>query len=263
MSHISPAHGALEIHLVPCLSDNYAYLIRDPGSSAVGIVDPSEAAPVEAALAARGWKLTHILNTHHHFDHTGGNLELKATWGAEVVGPAADRERIPGIDRALGEGDTWDFGTATARIFDIPGHTKGHIAFWFEADRAVFTGDTMFAMGCGRLFEGTPAQMWSSLSKLAALPPDTRVYCGHEYTLSNGRFALTLEPGNEALKTRMKEVERLREQGLPTIPSTIGLERQTNPFLRPASPELQRTLGLEQADDVAVFAETRRRKDVF
>jgi hydroxyacylglutathione hydrolase len=253
----------LDIHLVPCLNDNYAYLVHDRSSGAVAAVDPSEAAPVLAALNRHALTLTHVLNTHHHLDHTGGNLDLKERTGAKIVGPRSDADRIPGIDIGVAEGDTFSLGTASARIFDIPAHTRGHIAFWFEADRAVFTGDTMFAMGCGRLFEGTPAQMWSSLSKLAALPPDTRVYCGHEYTLSNGRFALTLEPGNEALKTRMKEVERLREQGLPTIPSTIGLERQTNPFLRPASPELQRTLGLEQADDVAVFAETRRRKDVF
>ena len=253
----------LDIHLVPCLNDNYAYLVHDRSSGAVAAVDPSEAAPVLAALNRHALTLTHVLNTHHHLDHTGGNLDLKERTGAKIVGPRSDADRIPGIDIGVAEGDTFSLGTASARIFDIPAHTRGHIAFWFEADRAVFTGDTMFAMGCGRLFEGTPAQMWSSLSKLAALPPDTRVYCGHEYTLSNGRFALTLEPGNEALKTRMKEVERLREQGLPTIPSTIGLERQTNPFLRPASPELRRTLGLEQADDVAVFAETRRRKDVF
>jgi hydroxyacylglutathione hydrolase len=154
-------------------------------------------------------------------------------------------------------------GKAQAKIFDIPAHTRGHIAFWFEADKAVFTGDTMFAMGCGRLFEGTPAQMWSSLSKLAALPPDTRVYCGHEYTLSNGKFALTLEPGNPALKRRMAEVERLRAENQPTIPSTIGLERETNPFLRPTSAELRKSLAMEKAELIDVFAETRRRKDVF
>ena len=253
----------LTIHLVPCLSDNYAYLVHEPETNSVAVVDPSEAAPVFAALDRHKLKLTHILNTHHHFDHTGGNLELKERTGARVVGPRADSERIPGIDEEVGEGDTWALGTAKANIFDIPAHTKGHIAFWFEADKAVFTGDTMFAMGCGRLFEGTPAQMWSSLSKLAALPPDTRVYCGHEYTLSNGRFAVTLEPNNQALKKRMTEVERLCAEGKSTIPSTIGLERETNPFLRPSSGELRRALGLESAGLVEVFAETRRRKDVF
>lgn len=253
----------LTIHLVPCLSDNYAYLVHEPETNSVAVVDPSEAAPVFAALDRHKLKLTQILNTHHHFDHTGGNLELKEKTGARVIGPRADRERIPGIDEEVGEGDTWALGTAKANIFDIPAHTKGHIAFWFEADKAVFTGDTMFAMGCGRLFEGTPAQMWSSLSKLAALPPDTRVYCGHEYTLSNGKFAVTLEPNNQALKKRMTEVERLRAEGKATIPSTIGLERETNPFLRPSSGELRRALGLESAGLVEVFAETRRRKDVF
>ena len=253
----------LNIHLVPCLSDNYAYLVHDTATNKVAVIDPSEAAPVFTALRAHGLSLTHILNTHHHFDHTGGNLELKEKTGAKVVGPRADRERIPGIDEEVGEGDTWSLGTAKAKIFDIPAHTKGHIAFWFEADKAVFTGDTMFAMGCGRLFEGTPAQMWSSLSKLAALPPDTRVYCGHEYTLSNGRFAVTLEPDNKALKKRMADVERLRAEGKPTIPSTIGLERETNPFLRSASADLRKSLALEGADVVEVFAETRRRKDVF
>jgi hydroxyacylglutathione hydrolase len=188
-------------------------------------------------------------------------LELKEKTGAHVVGPRADRERIPGIDEAVGERDIWSLGQAKAKIFDIPAHTKGHIAFWFEADKAVFTGDTMFAMGCGRLFEGTPAQMWSSLSKLAALPADTRVYCGHEYTLSNGRFAVTLEPSNTALKKRMADVERLRAENKPTIPSTIGIERETNPFLRPASAELRKSLSMESADVVEVFAETRRRKD--
>lgn len=253
----------LNIHLVPCLTDNYAYLLHEPSTKSVGIVDPSETAPVVKALERHGLTLTHILNTHHHFDHTGGNLELKSRTGARIVGPRADAERIPGIDDAVGEGDIIAFGATKACIFDIPAHTRGHIAFWFEADKAVFTGDTMFAMGCGRIFEGTPAQMWSSLSKLAALPADTRVYCGHEYTLSNGKFAMTLEPGNAELKSRMIEVEKLRIAGSPTIPSTIGLERATNPFLRTASAELQKSVGLDGSDLVAVLAETRRRKDSF
>lgn len=253
----------LNIHLVACLKDNYAYLVHEQETNSVAVVDPSEAAPVLEALAQHKLKLTHILNTHHHFDHTGGNLELKEKTGAKIVGPRADADRIPGIDLAVGEGDLAAVGNARAKVFDIPAHTKGHIAFWFEAHKAVFTGDTMFAMGCGRLFEGTPAQMWNSLSKLAKLPADTRVYCGHEYTQSNGKFALTLEPGNTDLANRMREVERLRSEGKPTIPSTIGLELQTNPFLRPSSPELRKSLQLENADVVAVFAETRRRKDSF
>jgi hydroxyacylglutathione hydrolase len=252
-----------EIHLVPCLKDNYAYILHEPRTKAVAVVDPSEAAPVLDALRARGLSLTHILNTHHHFDHTGGNLELKERTGARIIGPRADAERIPGIDIQVGNGDLVAIGTAIARVFDIPAHTRGHIAFWFEEAKAVFTGDTMFAMGCGRLFEGTPAQMWASLSTLARLPADTRVYCGHEYTQSNGRFALTLEPGNADLVARMKQVDELRNQGLPTIPSTIGLELKTNPFLRPDSPELRQSLSMEAANVIDVFAETRRRKDVF
>jgi hydroxyacylglutathione hydrolase len=252
-----------EIHLVPCLKDNYAYILHEPRTKAVAVVDPSEAAPVMDALRARSLSLTHILNTHHHFDHTGGNLELKERTGAKIIGPRADADRIPGIDIQVGNGDLVAIGTAIARIFDIPAHTRGHIAFWFEEAKAVFTGDTMFAMGCGRLFEGTPAQMWASLSTLARLPADTRVYCGHEYTQSNGRFALTLEPGNADLVARMKQVDELRNQGLPTIPSTIGLELKTNPFLRPDSPELRQAMSMETANVIDVFAETRRRKDVF
>jgi hydroxyacylglutathione hydrolase len=252
-----------EIHLVSCLKDNYAYILHEPRTKAVAVVDPSEAAPVMDALRARSLSLTHILNTHHHFDHTGGNLELKERTGAKIIGPRADADRIPGIDIQVGNGDLVAIGTAIARIFDIPAHTRGHIAFWFEEAKAVFTGDTMFAMGCGRLFEGTPAQMWASLSTLARLPADTRVYCGHEYTQSNGRFALTLEPGNADLVARMKQVDELRNQGLPTIPSTIGLELKTNPFLRPDSPELRQAMSMETANVIDVFAETRRRKDVF
>lgn len=253
----------LNIHIVPCLNDNYAYLIHEPATRTVAVVDPSESAPILAALARHNLKLTHILNTHHHFDHTGGNLELKEKTGAHIIGPKADADRIPGMDTGVGEGELLAIGVKIVRVFNIPAHTRGHIAFWFEADKAVFTGDTMFAMGCGRLFEGTPAQMWESLSKLAKLPADTRVFCGHEYTQSNGRFALTIEPNNEALKKRMIEVDNLRKQGLPTIPSTIGIERETNPFLRPSSKELRKSLGMDNADDVTVFAEIRRRKDEF
>lgn len=253
----------IDIHLVPCLKDNYAYLVHDRQTNAVAAVDPSESRPIMDALAVRSLSLTHILNTHHHFDHTGGNLELKSLTGAKIIGPRADADRIPGIDIMVAEGDLVAIGTAIARVFEIPAHTRGHIAFWFESDKAVFTGDTMFAMGCGRLFEGTPAQMWESLSRLARLPGDTRVYCGHEYTQSNGRFALTLDPQNIDLQRRMQDVEERRQQGLPTIPSTIDLERKTNPFLRPDSMAIRHNLGLAHADAVEVFAEIRRRKDVF
>ncbi|MGA7713185.1 MAG: hydroxyacylglutathione hydrolase [Rhizomicrobium sp.] len=249
----------IEIVTVPCLKDNYAYLVIAEGYCAV--VDPSEAAPVEAALAERGLKLTHILNTHHHWDHTGGNIELKAKYGASVIGPAKDKARIPGIDIAVDEASGWQFGSHAVRILEVPAHTSGAIAFVFDA--AVFTGDTLFAMGCGRLFEGTAAMMHHSLSKLVALADGTAVYCGHEYTLNNARFALTLEPGNADLQTRTKEVDALRAKALPTIPSSIGLEKQTNPFLRTDSAEIRATLKMDRADAVDVFAEIRRRKDGF
>lgn len=253
----------LDIELVPCLSDNYAYLVHDGASGLCAVVDPSEPGPVKRALAAKGWRLSHILNTHHHFDHTGGNIPLKDEFGAEIVGPGKDRERIPGIDTGVDETAPWRFGSHIVRILEIPAHTRSHIAFVFESGKAVFTGDTLFAMGCGRLFEGTPATMWASLRKLMALADATKVYCGHEYTLNNGRFALTLEPGNPDLQARVKEVGVLRSQNAPTIPTTIGLERRTNSFLRPDSAEIRRTLGLEAAGEVEVFAEMRRRKDAF
>ena len=253
----------LSIELIPCLSDNYAYLVRDEAAGLCAVVDPSEADPVRARLTARGAKLTHILNTHHHPDHTGGNLALKAEFGAQVVGPEKDRERIPGIDVGVDESAPWQFGPHTATVLEIPAHTKAHIAFVFGDSDAAFTGDTLFAMGCGRLFEGTPAMMWAAMQKLMTLPDSTRVYCGHEYTLSNGRFALTVEPGNADLQARMKDVEALRAKDEPTIPTTIGLEKKTNPFMRPNSPEIRKTLGLEGASDVDVLAETRLRKDNF
>ena len=251
----------LAIELVPCLSDNYAYLVRDADAGLTAVVDPSEAPPVMKALAAKGWTLTHILNTHHHFDHTGGNADLKKEFGAEVVGPGKDAARFTGLDTGVDETTGWRFGARNMRVMEIPAHTSSHIAF--VVDDIAFTGDTLFAMGCGRLFEGTPATMWSSLSKLMTLPDATRIFCGHEYTQSNGRFALTLEPGNAALVARMKDVDAARAKGQPTIPSTMGLEKKTNPFLRPDSPELRKTLGMESASDVEVFAETRRRKDNF
>ena len=254
---------ALEIVPVPALADNYVYLLREPESGLVAAVDPSQAKPVFDALAARNWRLTHILNSHHHWDHTDGNLELKEKTGATVVGPKADEARIPGIDVALKEGETFTFGNETAQIFDIPGHTRGHIAFYFPESKALFSGDTLFSLGCGRLFEGTPGQMWASLSKLKRLPPDTRVYCGHEYTAKNARFALTLEPDNAALNERWKEVHVLRGEGRPTVPALLGQEVAANPFLRADAPELKRALNMETADPVEVFAEVRRRKDAF
>ena len=250
---------SLSIDIIPCLKDNYAYLISGGGLTAV--VDPSEAAPVELVLKQRGLKLTHILNTHHHWDHSGGNRDLKEKFGAEVVGPGKDRSRIPAIDTGVDETTGWRFGEEAVRILEVPAHTRGAIAFVFEG--AVFTGDTMFAMGCGRLFEGTPEMMVKSLAKIAALPGNTAVYCGHEYTLANGKFALTLEPENRDLRERVGEVEAIRAEGHATVPSTIDLEKRTNPFLRTQSAEIRASLGMEAADHVAVFAEMRRRKDNF
>lgn len=255
--------AALRIHQFPCLQDNYGYLIHAPEAGLTACIDTPDAGAILQALRATGWQLDFILNTHHHADHAGGNLALKAATGCRVVGAVTDAARIPGIDILLTDGDRFDFGGHIARVIDTPGHTVGHICYVFDADRAAFVGDTLFSLGCGRLFEGTPAQMWHALQHLMALPPDTRIYCAHEYTASNGRFALTVEPGNPALQARMVEVTRLRAAGQPTVPSTIGLEKATNPFLRPDSPEIRATLGLASATDVEVLAETRRRKDRF
>jgi hydroxyacylglutathione hydrolase len=253
----------LEIRLIPLLSDNYAYLLNDPTSGEAAVVDPSEAAPVLAVLRETGWALKHILNTHHHHDHIGGNQALKAATGAKIVGPEKERHRIPDLDIGLAEGDGYSIGSRRLHVLEVPGHTSGHIALVFGEDEALFCGDTLFSLGCGRLFEGTPAQMWQSLSKLRALPGATRVYCGHEYTQSNCRFALTIEPENRDLRARAEEIARQRAAGTPTIPTTIDLENQTNPFLRVDRPELQVANGWAGREPVEIFAELRRRKDTF
>ena len=253
----------LQIHQFPCLSDNYSWLVHEPEANVTAVVDTPEVPAVLRALDETGWRLTHILNTHWHPDHAGGNEELKAKTGCQIIGPRAEAARIPGIERQVGDGDEVKFGNATAKVFDVPGHTAGHIAYWFAQDKVAFVGDTLFALGCGRLFEGTAQQMWISLQKLMALPPETRVYCAHEYTQSNARFALSVDPDNAALAARAKEIDAMRARGIPTVPSSIGLELATNPFLRPMSESLQRSLGMAGADPVAVFAETRRRKDNF
>lgn len=253
----------IEIIQIPALSDNYIYLVHEPESRATAAIDPAVAEPVLKALDEMGWKLTHILNTHHHYDHVAGNLELKRQTHCTIIGPGRDRERIPGIAVEVGEGDSVSLGHAQTQVLDVPGHTSGHIAYWFAEDDALFCGDTLFGMGCGRLFEGQPRQMWASLEKIRDLPPATRIYCAHEYTRANGRFALTLEPDNLALVARMARVNDLRSRGLPTVPSTLAEELATNPFLRPDNPAIRSTLQMNNADDWQIFAEIRRLKDEF
>jgi len=255
--------AGLRIEQIPVLRDNYVYLLRDEEEGACAAVDPSLAGPVLAALDRLGWTLTHVFNTHHHHDHTGGNLDLKRATGCTIVGNGRDAARIPGIDVAVEDGGEAKLGSLCAKVMDVSGHTLGHIAFWFASERAVFSGDTLFSLGCGRLFEGTPSQMWTSLKKLRGLPAETRVYCGHEYTESNARFALTLEPDNAALRRRATEVQALRAQARPTVPSLLADERATNPFLRADDPALLTAAGLDGLDPIAAFADIRRRKDTF
>lgn len=251
----------LEISQFDCLKDNFGVLIRDSGSGATATIDVPEAPAVRRALAATGWRLSHILATHHHADHTAGNLEIKAETGCTVIGPRAEAARIPGIDKQVGEGDRFKLGGFEVRVLDTPGHTAGHIAYWIPDAKVAFVGDTLFAIGCGRVIEGTMEMMWRSLAKLKALPGDTMIYCGHEYTLANAKFALTIEPENTALVARTKEVERLRAAGKPTLPTRLDAELATNPFLRTDSPAIRKRLGLEAAKDWEVFAEIRERKN--
>jgi hydroxyacylglutathione hydrolase len=255
--------ATLEIVLVPALSDNYVYLAHDAETGDTAVVDPAEAAPVEEALKARGWKLTHILNTHHHMDHVGGNAELKAAYGCPIIGPRAEKERIDGMDVMVSEGDSYAVGTQTATVIETPGHTTGHIAFHFAESDALFCGDTLFVLGCGRMFEGNPPGFWDSLRKLRALPDSTRVYCGHEYTQANARFAVAVDPDNAALKARADEIDVLRAAGKGTVPSLLGQEKVINPFLRADDPAMQAAVGMAGASPADVFAEIRKRKDNF
>jgi hydroxyacylglutathione hydrolase len=255
--------AGLEIRVLPVLSDNYVYLLRDPDGNSCAVVDPAVADPVLAAVDELGWKLTHILCTHHHMDHVGGNLDIKKKTGCAIIGAAADRARIPGIDTGVAEGDMVSVGEQVAKVFEVPGHTSGHIAYWFEGSNALFCGDTLFSLGCGRLFEGTPAQMWSSLCKLRDLPGDTEIYCGHEYTNSNADFALSVDPDNGALKARADEILTQRQAGQPTIPAKLADEIAANPFLRADNADLLAAAGLQGSDPVSAFAEIRRRKDSF
>ena len=237
-----------EIVAVPVLSDNYVWLLHDQESGETIAVDPSVDAPVLDAAAARGWRITHILNTHWHPDHTGGNAGIKAAAGCPITAPA-EAEKVGPVDRIVAEGDRVKIGTLEAAVWDIPAHTAGHIAFHFEEPRMIFVGDTLFAMGCGRLFEGGPEQMFANMQRFAGLPDETLVYCGHEYTLANGRFAAHADPGNQAVAERLERVAAMREAGQVTLPTTIGEERATNPFMRAA--------------DVGELARLRQAKDTF
>lgn len=253
----------LEIHQFPCLSDNYGVLIHDADAGLTASIDAPDAAAVEAALGKTGWKLTHILVTHHHWDHTQGNEALKAATGCTIIGPRAEADKVPGIDTRVGEGDTFKFGDADVEVFDTPGHTSGHIIYHIPAAKAAFVGDTLFAMGCGRVIEGRLDEMWQSVEKVAKLPEDTTLYCGHEYTVANAEFAMSVEPGNAALQQRIERVKALRAAGKPTLPTTVAEERATNPFIRADSPEIRKTVGLPDASNAEVFAEVRSRKDKF
>ena len=239
----------IEVLRIPALSDNYIWLAHDDASGETIVVDPAQAEPVLAAAEARGWTIDAIWNTHWHPDHTGGNAAIKEATGCIVIAPAAEAAKIPTADRLVGEGDVVTLGDHLASVLEVPAHTAGHIAYYLPEDSTVFVGDTLFAMGCGRLFEGTAEQMFANMQRLAALPGETTVYCAHEYTQSNGRYALAAEPDNQALAERMAEVDAMRAQGLPTVPTTIALERATNPFMR--------------AESVEQLAERRAAKDSF
>ena len=253
----------LDLVTIPCLSDNYAFLIHDAASGETAVIDVPDAAPILNALRQRGWALSQILLTHHHADHIQGVAELRAATGARVAGNAADAHRLPPLDLALHEGQTVQVGTETGTVIDVSGHTLGHIAFHFPASALVFTADSLMACGCGRLFEGSGPQMWDSLSKLARLPPETLVCSGHEYTASNARFALSLEPDNQALISRVAAIADARQNGHPTVPSRLSEELATNPFLRASLPQMKARLGPAEASDAAVFTEIRARKDRF
>lgn len=253
----------LDIRTIPCLSDNYAFLAHDPATGATALIDIPEAAPIIEVLSETGWILSDILITHHHNDHTDGLEAVLARHPARVIGAAADAHRLPPLDVKVQDGDTVTIGSEQGRVIDVSGHTIGHVAYHFPGANAVFTADSLMALGCGRVFEGTKSQMWESLQKLRVLPHDTVVYSGHEYTAANGEFALTIEPDNPALASRVQDVATRRAKGIPTVPSLLSEELETNPFLRADHPDVHVNLGLTDKDSADVFAEIRSRKDNF
>ena len=254
---------AAQTYLFPCLKDNFGVLLHDPESGATAAIDAPEAEPVEAALKKTGWRLTDILVTHHHADHTAGIGPLKAHHKCRIVAPKNEAQRISPVDEKVGEGDIVRVGSLEGRVIETPGHTAGHVSYFFPADKLAFVGDTLFSIGCGRVIEGTPEMMWQSLLKLRSLPDDTRFYCGHEYTDANIRFAKTIEPNNKALTARAAEVAGQIAAGKPTVPTTIGAEKAENPFLRADVPEVAKAVGLAESPPWKVFAEIRERKNRF
>lgn len=251
----------LNIHIIPVLIDNYIYIIQDQKTKQAAIIDPALAMPALEATKKLNWNITHILNTHHHHDHTGGNKEIKQKTNCTIIGAQNDKHRIPEIDSCVKHNDTISIGESKAKIIETPGHTSGHIAYYFEHDNVLFCGDTLFSMGCGRLFEGTPKQMWHSLSKLKKLPNNTKIYCTHEYTQANGEFCLRFDKNNEHLKQRMQQVYMLRKQNKPTIPTTMETEKLTNIFLRSDEESLKKELGFHNATHEEFFTYLRKQKD--
>ena len=253
----------MQITSIPCLTDNYAYIINDVNSKIVGVIEQSEAAPVIAFLEKQNLKLNYILNTHHHFDHIGGNIELKKKYNAKVVGFDGDKHRIPGIDITLKDNEKWTFGNSLVKILHIPGHTLGHICFFFEKEKIAFTGDTLFSLGCGKIFEGTHKQMLSSLNKIKKLPKNTKIYCGHEYTLKNAKFCMKYDKNNINLEKHFEKIKVLRSKNIPTIPSTLEDELKSNIFLRCDQNDLKIKLNMKNQEDLKVFTKVRDLKDSF
>jgi hydroxyacylglutathione hydrolase len=253
----------MQITPIPCLTDNYAYIIHDSNSKTVGVVDPSDAKPIISFLNKKNLKLNFILNTHHHFDHIGGNLELKKLYNARVVGFLGDKHRIPGIDITLKDNEEWTFGNSMVKILHIPGHTSGHICFFFEKEEAAFTGDTLFSLGCGKIFEGDHKQMFASLNKIKKLPKNTKIYCGHEYTHKNAEFCMTYDQNNTELKKKFEIIKKLRLNSLPTIPAILADELNSNIFLRCDQNDIKIKLNMQNQEDFEVFKKIRDLKDTF
>jgi hydroxyacylglutathione hydrolase len=255
--------AALELDLFLCRTDNYGVLLHDRLSGSTASIDAPEERPILDALERRGWQLTHILTTHHHGDHVAANASLKERFGLTIIGPKNEASKIPGIDRSVGHGERFDFAGHPVEVIETPGHTAGHICFYLPDDKLLFAADTLFALGCGRLFERPAKDMWTSLSKLLKLPDDVAVYFGHEYTLSNAKFAVSVDPEGAALRERVREIDATLAAGKHTAPTTIGVERRTNPFLRPDDPAIRKHLGMDRAENWEVFGEIRARKDKF